>query len=50
VLSVLLATLTLGFVVAGIAAYGWLGMLALTYCKSGFSFEVHLLKKTCNLF
>jgi hypothetical protein len=29
VLSVLLATLTLGFVVAGTAAYGWLGMLHL---------------------
>jgi hypothetical protein len=26
VLSVLLATLTLGFVVAGVATYGWLGM------------------------
>lgn len=25
--SVLLATLTLGFVIAGIAAYGWIGML-----------------------
>lgn len=29
VCSVLLATLTLGFVVAAVAAYGWLGMLRL---------------------
>jgi hypothetical protein len=33
VLSVLLATLTLGFVVAGTVTYGWLGTLHLFTCK-----------------
>jgi hypothetical protein len=33
VLSVLLATLTLGFVVAGTTAYGWLGTLHLSPLK-----------------
>jgi len=33
VFSVLLSTLTLGFVIAGITMYGWIGMQHVIYCQ-----------------